>query len=259
VIVDVNISLSQWPTRRLPLDDTRLLADELLRHQVTQAWASTFDAILHNDIAAANERLASECRSVENDLLQPVGAINPGLPNWEDDVKRCDEFFGMLGVRLLPGYHNYSLDDPRFAQLLMLAKNRKMFVQIAVRQEDPRTQHPLLSVKDVDLKPLLPLLSDFSDIPIILLNALSSSNSELHGSLAAAGQVWFDIATLEGLAGLERQIRSLPAERILFGSHSPFFVFDAARFKLQESELPAPVIEQISHSNAGLLLKQLRP
>jgi hypothetical protein len=101
------------------------------------------------------------------------------------------------------------------------------------------------------------MLSDFSKLPIVLLNAVSSSSVELHGQLAVAGKVYFDIATLEGLAGLERQVQSLPAERLLFGSHSPFFAFDSAKLKLQESELPAPAREQITHLNAVRILSDL--
>jgi hypothetical protein len=163
----------------------------------------------------------------------------------------------MKGVRLLPGYHDYTLEDPRFRQLLSLLADGKMLLQIAVRQEDPRTQHRLLMTKDVELKPLLPLLSDFPNLPIVVLNAVSSSALELHGQLAAAGKVYFDIATLEGIAGLERQIQSLPPERLLFGSHSPFFTFDSAKLKLQESELPAPTREQITHLNAKKILEEL--
>ena len=257
-MIDVNVSLSRWPNRRLPLDETSKLAPALKRNGVTQAWAGTFDGLLHNDLAAANTSLADQCRSVDEQLLLPIGAINLSLPAWEDDVRRCHELHGMKGVRLLPGYHDYTLEDARFRQLLSSLADKRMLLQIAIRQEDPRTQHRLLMTKDVDLKPLLPMLSDFSSLPIVLLNAVSSSAVELHGQLTAAGKVYFDIATLEGLAGLERQILSVPAERLLFGSHSPFFSFDSAKLKLQESELPAQSKEQITHLNAVRILEDLR-
>ena len=257
MIIDVNVSLSRWPNRRLPLDETSKLATAFKQNGVSQAWAGTFDGLLHNDLAAANTWLADQCRSVDEQLLLPMGAINLSLPAWEDDVRRCRELHGMKGVRLLPGYHDYTLEDARFRLLLSLLSEEKMLLQIAFRQEDPRTQHRLLMTKDVDLKPLLTLLSDFPNLPIVLLNAVSSSAVELHGQLAAAGKVYFDIATLEGLAGLERQLQSLPAERLLFGSHSPFFAFDSAKLKLQESELPAPAREQITHLNAAKILREL--
>ena len=257
MIIDVNVSLSRWPNRRLPLDETSKLAAALKQNGVSQAWAGTFDGLLHNDLAAANKWLVDQCRSVDEKLLLPIGAINLSLPAWQEDLRRCHELHGMKGVRLLPGYHDYTLDDARFRHLLSMLVDKKMLLQIAVRQEDPRTQHRLLMSKDVDLKPLLPLLSDFPNLPVVLLNAVSSSAIELHGQLAAAGKVYFDIATLEGLAGLERLVQSLPAERLLFGSHSPFFAFDSAKLKLQESELPAQSKDQITHLNAATMLREL--
>ena len=227
---------------------------ELSRLGVTQAWTGTFDAILHNDIAAVNQRLTDECYSAGAGILLPFGAVNLTLPNWEDDIRRCSEIHGMPGLRLLPGYHDYQLSDDRFAKLLGMAAEKRLIVQISVRLEDPRTQHRLLSVQDVDVKPLLEVLPDFPQVPIVLLNGLSNASTEMHSQLAAAGNVFFDIATLEGLAGLERPVRMIPAERILYGSHAPFFTPEAAKLKLQESELPVPIIEQIEHGNAAKLL-----
>lgn len=255
--IDVNVSLSRWPCRRLPLDETPRLVERLARHGVTQAWASSFDAILHNDMAAVNQRLVNECATAANGLLMPIGAVNVRLPNWEDDVKRCHETHGMRGVRLLPGSHGYGLDDPELAQLMEMLTNFRMFLQIAVRLEDPRTQHQLLSVKDVDLAPLPRLTKDHPGVPIVLLNAFPAANTEMAARLAASGRVYFDIATLEGLAGLERQLTQLPSDKILFGSHAPFFVLESALLKLQESALPAPILNQIQHENSAELLKSL--
>ncbi len=254
MITDVNVSLSRWPCRRLPLDDSARLVAELSQLGVTQAWAGSFDALLHNDVAAVNQRLAEDCRTVGADFLLPFGAVNLALPQWEDDVKRCAEIHGMPGIRLLPGYHDYGFSDERFATMLRLADEARLIVQIAVRLEDPRTQHRLLSAADVDLRPLLEVLPDHPRLPIVLLNCLSNADMELHSQLAAAGNVSFDIATLEGLTGLERLVKSIPPERILYGSHAPFFVADSPKLKLQESALPAPITEQITHGNASKLL-----
>jgi len=46
----------------------------------------------------------------------------------------------------------------------------------------------------------------------------------------------------------------LPLERILFGSHAPFFYFAAAELKLKESALTAAQLRAIRYDNARRLM-----
>ena len=55
---------------------------------------------------------------------------------------------------MIPGYHGYKLDDPRFTELLKLATTHRLAVQIALILEDERTQNLLLRVPPVDITPL---------------------------------------------------------------------------------------------------------
>lgn len=251
-MIDVNVYLSRWPFRRLPCDDTAALADKLRQAGVKQAWCGSFDALLHKDIAAVNARLVDECKvggSGDKPLLIPFGAVNPKLPDWQEDLRRCAEVHKMPGIRLHPNYHGYKLDDPDFAALLAAAAERKLIVQLVIRMEDPRTQHPLLQVPDVDAAPLEGVLKQHPKLRLVILNGLMHLRQDLVDKLAAAS-VSFDIATLEGIAGLARLLKTVPLERILLGSHFPFFSWEAAKLKLQESALARFQVEAITEKNA---------
>jgi len=256
VTIDVNVSLFQYPTRRVPHDDTAQLVRFLKSKNVTHAWAASFEAVLHRDLGGVNRRLAAECRDQGDGLLLPFGTVDPLLPDWEEELRRCHELHGMRGIRLFPNYHGYELDHPQLGKLMDVAGQRKLIVQIAVRLEDPRTQHRLLSVADVDLQKLKPVLRKYPSMPIVLLNALMSVPLDLPSTLAETGQVYFELASLEGVAGLERLLKSVSAERLLFGSHAPFFLWESADLKLQESPLPRPVIARIREGNAQSLLSK---
>lgn len=98
-MIDVNVNLSRWPFRRLPCDETPRLIEKLRSNGITEAWAGSFDGLLHQDVAAVNARLTSDC-GMSGGLLRPVGTIHLHLPDWADDVRRCVEEHGMHAIRL---------------------------------------------------------------------------------------------------------------------------------------------------------------
>lgn len=234
-VIDTNVSLGAWPFRHAVLSTTAALVEKLRSCNVTQAWAGSFEALLHKDISSVNARLAAECSQQKN-VLVPIGAINPVLPGWQEDLRRCAEVHRMPGVRLHPNYHGYKLSDPVFQQLLSAATERGLFVQIAVIMEEERTLHPLVNVPPTDTAPLLDVLKLVPGARVQLLNAFRTLRGEPVLKLAAAG-VNFEIAMLEGVSGIANLLEKLPLDRLCFGSHAPFFYFESAHLKLQESEL----------------------
>jgi len=254
MITDVNVYLERWPFRRLPCDEPARLVDKLRAGGVTQAWVGSFDGLLHKDIGGVNARLADVCKKVNPQLLIPFGSVNPKLPDWPEDIRRCHEDYRMPGIRLHPNYHGYTLDDPAFAELLTLAEKRGLIVQLAVRMEDVRTQHPLMQVPDVDVGPLVQLVKDRPRLRLVLLNSSRTVRGSVLANLVSAGQVHFEIAMLEGIGGVAKFLDSAPLDRVLFGSHLPLFNLESATLKLRESVLSAAQKNAITHENAKRLL-----
>ena len=256
-LIDSNVYLSRWPYRRLPCDETARLARLLHRNGVSRAWTGSFDALLHRDVSAVNARLADECGTEAAGLFVPFGAVNPTLPDWEEDLRRCHEVHRMPGIRLHPDFHGYGLDDPRFARLMGLATARGLIVQIALGMEDPRTQPPTARFEPPHPGPLVDLLPKIPSARVVLLNFFRAfgNNRVLLVRLSSLQQVAFDMAMVEGVGGLCDVLRSVGSIRLLFGSYAPFYNFDSSRLKLQESELTAEQVTAIRHGNASALLQ----
>ncbi len=251
-VVDVNVSLFQWPFRRLPLDTLDAMAAKLRSLEIQQAWAGSYEGILQRDLRGVNARLAEACSSVPGKQLVPFGSVNPTLPDWEDDVRRCHEVHRMPGIRLHPNYHGYTLDEPRFAKLLSIASERGLLVQLAVTMEDTRTQHVQMLVPDVDLSPLPDLTAKFPAARVMLLNA--KPRPAVVQRLALSPNITFDIARVEATDGIARLIDAVTPERVMFGTHAPFLIYEAALIKLYESQLSEPQVRSLLSKNARQLV-----
>jgi predicted TIM-barrel fold metal-dependent hydrolase len=253
-LVDVNVNLGRWPLRRVRFDDTAGLVSMLRRHGVTQAWAGSFECLMHKDIAAVNARLAADCRQSGQGLLVPFGSVNPKLPDWEEDLRRCIEDHRMPGLRLHPNYHGYKLDDPDFVRLLRLAGERGLLVELTLIMEDQRMMHPLLRVEPTDAGPLVNLVKQIPGLRLVLLNALRTLRDQPLADLVAAGEVYVEISMLDGFVGVANLLSMVPPSRVLFGSYAPLFYFEAALLKLQESPFLDDELRSMRFENAGRLL-----
>lgn len=256
-IIDTHVYLGHWPHQQLASEDPKKLVDELRRNNIVQAWVGSFDGLFHKDIAAVNQRLADAC-SRSRDALIPFGTVNPTLPDWEEDVRRCHEVFHMRGVRLHPNYQGYTLEDARFTRLLELAATHGLIVQLVACFH--ARQHFLLSppTDHVDLKPLADKIDAHKKLQLVISNSeLRTSEDDLR-SLARTGQVYFDFGRAREANYLRELIGAASSERIVFGSGAPLHGFEQIFSKLHESELSSADRRNIAMANAGNLLRRER-
>jgi uncharacterized protein len=253
-MIDVHVHLSRWPTRRLPLDEPRLLVQRLRALGITQAWAASFDGLLHHDLSAVNARTAAECRDWGEGLLLPVAVLNPINLGWETDWQRCRGDHAMRLVRLYPGYHGYRLTDAACRAVLQQLAKDNTLVQIAVKLEDERTQHPRLIAPSVPLQDVADVLKDIPGLRCLLLNGLSAAAGNEVSAVIETGRAWFDLAMVESLQGVSRVLKTVPGDRLVFGSHAPFWIPESAVLKLIESELPLGLRTAITSTNAQAAL-----
>lgn len=252
-IVDTHVYLSRWPSRRMIGDQPDELVSRLRKHSVEQAWTGSLDALLHKDIGAVNTRLAADCTQHGEGLLVPFGAVNPMLPDWEEDLRRCHEQFRMPGIRVHPNYHAYTLEDPAFSKLLRMAAERNLVVQVAAWMEDERTQIPALEAQLVDLRPLVSLLESVPKVRVMVLNGFVSLRSAQlpWDRIKRLNNLAFDIAMLEQLMGVKVLVDAVGVERVVFGSYSPMFYFESSFLKLREADLSARQTEAMLRGNSS--------
>jgi predicted TIM-barrel fold metal-dependent hydrolase len=256
-MIDVNVTLGRSPFRRLPLDDSAELVRRLKSLGVTQAWAGSFEALLHEDVGGVNLRLAEACKPFA-DFLVPIGCVNPLLPDWEEELRRCAEDHKCPGIRLHPEFHGYESTDTRFVGLLDLATKAKLFVQICWRFEDERTVNRALKLGTWNMThapALIDAINRVPDLRVMVLNSQTDLRGAALTQLAKTGKTRVDIARQEGVTGVKLLADLVGFERVVFGSHSPFFIPEAASLKLTESGLSDQDLNAIRRGNVAQWMK----
>jgi uncharacterized protein len=265
-LIDTNIHLFPYPFRELKYGETEVLLAKLKKHNVTAAWAGSFYALFHKNIDRINASLAEECRTKGEGILHPFGTVNPVFPDWGEDLRRCHEQHEMPGIRLYPGYHGYTLDNDHFIRLVQEASARDLLIQIAIDIQDERMQHPRVDVEAVDVRPLTNLLKNLPDSRVQLINPFRHVRGERLQAMVEETGVSFEISNLDHTAAIELILKgehpyvngvSISADRLLFGSHMPYFPLENALFKFMESDLSADEAESIMYRNATVLIENV--
>jgi len=249
-VIDTNAYLSRWPFRRLAGDEPAEFVARMREAGVTQAWVGSFDGLLHRDVGGVNSRLAADCKQYGGGLLIPFGTVNPKLPDWQEDLRRCHEVYRMPGIRLHPNYHGYTLEDPGFAEVLRRATDARMIVQLAAQMEDERTQYPLMRIPRVNLAPLAGIVARTPSLRLVVLNAGRDPSLK---QIAAAGNVSFDIAMVESVGGVAKLAAEV--QRVVFGSYFPFYYFQSAALKVREAGFQAADEKAVTEDNARRLMR----
>jgi predicted TIM-barrel fold metal-dependent hydrolase len=261
-IIDTNINLFDWPFRALKYRDTAALVAKLRKHRVIEAWAGSFEALLSKDMSGVNARLAAECRTHGPGFLIPFGSVNLAWPDWEEDVRRCHEVHKMPGLRIYPGYQPFDTGHPDMERLVKVTAECGMILQVVIGMEDPRVHHPIIDVKPGALAPLLEVVRNAPDAKLQLLHVAGNEQAEVLQQIMAGTNTVMDISRLEGNGAVGRLIGTVaglpsarvPVERIVFGSHAPYFPLETAILKLIESPLDVPQLHAIVQGNARRLL-----
>jgi predicted TIM-barrel fold metal-dependent hydrolase len=261
-IVDTNVNLFDWPFRTLKYRDTKALVAKLKKHRIIEAWAGSFEALLSKDMDGVNTRLAAECHEQGPGFLVPFGSVNLAWPDWEEDVRRCHEVHKMPGLRIYPGYQPFDLDHPALESLVKMTSERGLVLQVVFGMEDPRVYHPMINVGPITFHPLGQAIEKIPNAKVELLHFSGSGPSADLSQFMAKTNTVMDISRLEGNGAVGRMIGSvtgLPSalvsvDRLLFGSHAPYFPVETALLKLIESPLDAQQLQAILQGNARRLL-----
>ncbi len=243
--IDVNVSIGSWPFQVFANETLSELTASLSSEGIHSSLVSHIGAILHPDPNVYNQKLLEEAKGLSEVI--PVMVVNPVLPGWEDALKQYAQFVPLKAVKIYPNYHNYSLKAGAVNRLVRFLRDRKIRLLIQMRVDDERNQYARMKVPGVPIDQVIELHRRFPEFPFACLNVYRKEARRLGSE---TDQVLIDLAFTERLNTVSFLLDEIPVERILFGSHSPFFYTRSAVLKLSSAQIPDRIRSLIAEENA---------
>jgi len=252
VIIDASTYVGHWPFRSLPENTVRDLLRWMDRCGIDKALVSPIHAMFYQDAHQANRELHRETKR-HRDRLIPLATLNPGYPGWEDDLRECRERFGMTGVRLVPQYHDYTLDQPCARQIVEAATGLKMVVSLMGRVVDNRYRHHLDQPREIAEDHLLKLFKAVPQARFLLVNFATVPGDRRWDRPA----VWMDMCRFRAAPApkLQKLIDRIGADRVVFGTSMLFRYPMPALLAMELLDAPGRVKQRILSGNLAALLR----
>jgi predicted TIM-barrel fold metal-dependent hydrolase len=246
MIIDVNVNYGFWPFRKFHIDNLAKLKKKLKENKIDLAFISHLGGVLnYQEVNEYNEELFRKIK--KNNFFYFVPVINLNLKNAEENIEK------FKFIKIVPNYHLYSINDRKFLSIFKKISDLKIVVFLQMRYEDERNQNPLFKVKGMDIKEIKKFALNFPEIKIILLCSYFREAVEL----CKIGNIFSDISFIENYKTIKSLLNYITADKILFGSHTPFLYTESQIAKINFAEVKKEDIEKIKYKNIFSLINEL--
>jgi hypothetical protein len=240
MILDINAFAGHWPFSPVRGDLPAVRAS-LRELGVERIFVSPLDAVWCRNPHLANAALDHSAAPLED--VWPVPVLDPTVATWRAELARAAAQPRVRLVRLLPTYSPYALTAAD--TLLRALAEAGLGALVQTRLEDPRSQHPLAPVKDLPAAEVAGAAARHPDLTVILGGARTGEIRALREQLRALPHFYADVSQADGLDAVRLLVEEGLADKLLFGSHAPFFIPHAAL---------ARVVTDLSDADAAAIL-----
>ena len=161
------------------------------------------------------------------------------LPAWEDDLNRAVKDLKISAVRIMPGYHRYSLEDPVMDSVTSALRKHNLPLLITLRVRDERTawvvQHEIPPMTEV-----ASFVSKNPELPILITGIRVAELGKLEPCVVPWKNLYADpcffkdsFHSLEDAWELEH-LRG----HILFGSAAPMMELQGTVMQIETANIP---------------------
>lgn len=245
--IDANCYIGSWPFRKLrrhTIEDLKHIHGE---NNIEYGYVSFLNSIFYNDPFEGEEDLY---RAINGTPYKHVMTINPQLPEFERDIERGIDKFGIKGVKIFPGYHGYSLQDKSVEKLCSVLYNYGLPLFVVVRMEDERLNY-IMTPRTLSREEICNFISKNQNMgTIVFLSMLYGELVSCRDCILTAKNVLFDTSGIRNFMGIEKLVEFFSADKILYGSQFPLYCLKSSFLMTDRAEIEDKEKKKIFYDNA---------
>lgn len=208
-------------------------------------------------IAADNAAIAEAARQ-HSDRIIPFGGVNPrlGLAESHDELTRCIEQYGMVGIKLNGARDEYYIDDPELSlPFIQRIAEAGLVLALHCGANDFERTHPfrIAAISDT-----------FPDLQILVVHMGGAGVPHLHDAVIAYAQRYPTWHLVDSEADYRKVLTALDLlgpERICYGSDTPFcpMRYEWGLRQVIYQDLKADARQKVLGGNVARLLGLVEP
>lgn len=246
---DASAFAGRWPFTPLPAPSLARMLDAYRAAGVRGVALSPMGGVLEPEPMHANLGLlrALESAACGDVRVVAVPILNPSQAGWERDLDAClDQGAGIVGgIRVVPGYHAYSLEGRVADALAEACAARGLTVCVQARMEDERCHHPLMKVPPPEPRTIAAFSARHPRTSILVCGAYMA---ELP-AYAECRNVVAEMSFVESGHLLRDAIAALGPDRLAIGTHAPLLAPESGFAKLHGDTVSPTAATSIGSGN----------
>jgi hypothetical protein len=214
-----------WPVKVTTAEELICLMDKF---GIDRAAICSLNSIFY-DHMEGNEEIVKATKRYPSRFVG-IATLYPHYRRSLVEFEKCIDEYGMKGLELQPHYHHYELNDEIIDPFLKAAIKRKVpvFIPLCISMN---FNFPRIKMEDV-----YKLIDTYPEATCIV-GKFSYEIEKISRLMKKNDNVLAETSGLHLMHGIERLVREVGADRLLFGSGMPIQEVGPGLAKIQEAEI----------------------
>lgn len=233
-MIDCCCWIGAYPFRYTPHPDPEILVRVLEREGLEGAWVGHLPSAFWRDPTPGNAQLRTALLPYKG-ILHPTPIVRPDWPGWEKVLEEAAAH-GLHAVRAYPPQWGMAPHDASMARLVEACGELGLVLLLTVRFEDLRQRGVLDVAGDLQPAAVRAVARVSGSARIVVAGAGREFIEEVHWGLTPdeRSRLFWDFAWVWGPPEdqLAHLVRTMGADRFVFGTHWPLRLTQAPRANL---------------------------